>query len=318
MYSTITSFLAVRVAQIKRIIAATGYLHTLFYVGLFALLLLVSYEHVKLFPNVFFVAGAVGACMAYIQLTRTDKTFVFSITEHARWVFFAEYLLLSLPFILLMLATPHGYVALMLLLFLYACTFLNIRFRKRAGSLLATRYLPAYNFEWIAGVRANFWVLVPLYILAVGLMFIKFASLALVWVLMVLIASFYQHCEPVNVLQLPELPPKLFLLQKLRSHLLLYLVLVLPVLVGYAVFNPDTAWVALLFLLMSSINVCFFILSKYALYTPNSKLTANQVLVSLALFSILIPFLLPLPLIMCIRNYFKAKNNLNYYLDAYN
>jgi hypothetical protein len=57
----------------------------------------------------------------------------------------------------------------------------------------------------------------------------------------------------------------------------------------------------------------FAILLKYAAYSPNDNLSQNSVLFFFGFLGSIIPFLLPLPLIMNIRNYKKAVTNLNRY-----
>ena len=72
-----------------------------------------------------------------------------------------------------------------------------------------------------------------LYILALGLSFYQYASLFFLWLMLSVIASFYNESEPLNVLLAKELTAKKFIRLKIFTHLKLYLIVFIPVLFVY-------------------------------------------------------------------------------------
>ncbi|MDX5347098.1 MAG: hypothetical protein LPK19_07605, partial [Hymenobacteraceae bacterium] len=92
------------------------------------------------------------------------------------------------------------------------------------------------------------------------------------------------------------------------------LILYLPVLLLCAVFHPALWPVYLIFMVLQVIGLMLAITTKYSSYSPNASLSANSVLLFLSQLGLLLPFLLPLPLVLLIRNYRRAVYNLSFYL----
>jgi hypothetical protein len=88
-----------------------------------------------------------------------------------------------------------------------------------------------------------------------------------------------------------------------------------------SVFNPETVFINVMFLVVQLTVVALAVLMKYRIYIPLDSLQGLyiiliviQVVTVLPMFMGGIPFLLILPVILCIRFYFSAKNNLKEYL----
>lgn len=77
-------------------------------------------------------------------------------------------------------------------------------------------------------------------------------------------------------------------------------------------------WLVLILIVYGTADIALIIISKYAAYQPNTKITAGQVAISLSLFGILLPILFPLTLFYIIKKYIAARRNLTSYLYAYN
>ena len=310
-------FIKVRLLQLKREVILLGPFYTLFFLGLFTFAGLVLHRQMNLLPNAYYALAIISLLPLSIQLTRNDKRFVATTANRPHLVYFFEYIFFSIPIIIVMLLSQHGHLTFLLLPIYYIIALIEYQPRRRKGIIPYSRFLPADNFEWIAGFRRYGWYILPVYVLALAFIPAKFVSLLLLWLILGIISSFYQEGEPLTILMAKEIPARKFIRQKLRNHLKLYSLFSLPIIPGYSLLNWETAWVALLLFLLSIINVCFFILSKYSHYVPNTKIKSNNISIGLALISMLIPFFLPLPLLMSIRAYAKSKNNLKQYLDAY-
>lgn len=311
------NYLHIRMLQLYRELKAVGPLYLLLFLVLFGFAEVMLYQQMSEFSRAIWLPAVLVFAVASVHLSRNDHEFVRLTTHKPQHLFFAEYIVFSSPFWLVMLCTANGYLALSVFPFLWGLSFLRFRNKKRAGWIPYGKWIPADNFEWIGGMRQYFRYLLPLYLLALGMLPFLFVSLFWLWIFQTLLAGFYFTGEPVEVLLASELPPAKFLRRKLLRHLKLFVILILPIVVGYALFHPETAWVAGLFFLLSCTNLCVFILSKYSIYQPNKKLSANSTKITLAFLSVLIPFLLPLPILLCITEYGKAKTRLKPYLDAY-
>jgi hypothetical protein len=196
-------------------------------------------------------------------------------------------------------------------------SFITYQPKQRKGAVDFSRIIPESAFEWIAGLRKYGIMISFLYLAALGLCFVQFASLFIAWFITMIIAEFYEECESIQILIVDELPANDFIIKKMRSQTLIYLQCIMPLLVIYSIFNYATFYITIGFLFFSILNINCSILSKYALYTPNSILSENKIINGLIHASILIPFLLPLSVIMFFRNYWRANEKLNKYLNAY-
>jgi len=56
---------------------------------------------------------------------------------------------------------------------------------------------------------------------------------------------------------------------------------------------------------------------KYSFYEPNSKSSAAQIFIGIGFVGLLMPIFAPLIILLSLRFYLKAKQNLSYYLNDY-
>lgn len=91
--------------------------------------------------------------------------------------------------------------------------------------------------------------------------------------------------------------------------------MMLPVLAINTAFHPSLFLVNLAFIVLQLMLLVCFILAKYAIYAPNKKLESNSVILSVAGLGTIIPFLLPIPLVLILFNYRKAIRTLKPYFD---
>ena len=168
-------------------------------------------------------------------------------------------------------------------------------------------------FEWWAGIRRKAWLWVSLYLLALCLTFLPFVSLALLWLLVWLNASFFNYGESLQILYTSGRTGRAVLRNKLRTYLLLTIVLSLPILFLYLVFHPEH-WLWVVFALPAFGSLTgIAIVIKYKLYQPGGFLSVHSFLLALAGLSLLVPFLVPLMVFMWAYYYPQAVKNLNYY-----
>lgn len=315
----IIKFINLRIIQIKRELNNLGIFFSLFYLCLFVFLGIFAFKEVSQYPGTLFVSSGLNIILlSTIHINRKDKKFVTSIVSRPGLLFFVEYVILSIPFLVIILISDYWYYSILYFPIYFAIVLINYTPKNKAKFTGISKIIPLNNFEWIAGFRKYFWLILILYFIAAALLFINYVSLFFLWLILGIISSFYQECEPVNIIQLDELPVNSFIIKKLKDHIGIYLLFALPLITGYCLFNIETAWIALIFYFLSTINLCFFILVKYSFYKPDKTLIAYRIFAAIAQCGIIFPFLLLVPLIMCFRQYKIAKLNLEKYLDAYN
>jgi hypothetical protein len=228
---------------------------------------------------------------------------------------FFEYALFTLPFSITSLFTNVWYLYPIFLFLLFCLPYISYSLKKLTHLKKLSRLIPAYNFEWISGVRKTFIFLFPLYVFAICLSWFRILPLFLCWLITVNIISFYTECEPFHMLKEGGQNSKQFLRKKLVQHSKHLLMILLPIAIINFTFNPEYFLLIPLFLLMQLVLLWFAICMKYGTYRPLQNSSVNNLMASLVILGSIIPFLLPIPLLMTIYYYSKAKTNLITYLD---
>ena len=305
----------IRLLRAKREIRSLGLLYSLLFAALISGAVFVLYKQYLQRPNCWAAAGILLALAVVVQVSRTDKEFVFRQLPNPKRAVFTEYSLLSLPFTVPVLFTPHWYCFLVL-----TAGFLALAGWRYSVSSRYTlfpwlsRFTGKQNFEWTSGARKSLPALVLVYCLALAFCWVPVLPLFFLWGISLIAISFYQESEPLPLLRAFAIQPDKILKQKIVRHGKLLLLLQLPVLLLALLFNPQLWYVYVLFPPLQLLLLASAILLKYSSYEPNRKVSANMLLTSLAAFGTLVPALLPLPLFICFRYWGKAKERLQFYL----
>ncbi len=149
--------------------------------------------------------------------------------------------------------------------------------------------LPPGTFEWQSGLRKNLSVIVLFWITGLaGFVHPGFSAFS-VFMLTLVVTSFYAETEPLPMLHAKELPAGRFLAWKLRRHLFLFAALLLPVAVAAGTHTALLPYTLGYYL--ASINLAAFaILLKYNNYRPGAISGAHQLATTLACFiSVILP-----------------------------
>jgi len=252
---------------------------------------------------------------AMLQINRKDKQFIFSHLENPHWQLFTEYTALTLPFFSAAVFTKSWLYFPLEIVALFCLPFLHLEARSKAVLKNMSRVIPAAHFEWIAGVRKNIALITALYILAAAFCWFRILPLFLLWFLTTMILSFYSECESLQILRETGQPAGKFLLLKLYGHCKYIVLFFTPLIVVNTLCNPEFLLINLLFIPVQVALLCFAILLKYSLYAPNKLETGNSVLLTSIAVLVSLPYFLPIPVILAFIYFYKAKKNLNYYLN---
>jgi hypothetical protein len=228
---------------------------------------------------------------------------------------YSEYLALTFPFAITSLFTANWFYFPVLMTALIIVPFLKFTVKQKTVFKNISAIIPAADFEWISGFRKTFIYILPLFILAISFSWFRILPLLILWFITVSVSSFYAECEPLHILKEGNHSSKSLLKRKLIRHSKYIVLLYAPVLLINTIFNPQYWVLNLLFIPIQVSLVCYSVCLKYATYVPNKKQFGNSIILSLVSLGSIIPFLLPIPLLMAVFTYGKAKQNLNNYLN---
>jgi hypothetical protein len=173
-----------------------------------------------------------------------------------------------------------------------------------------TRLFPAYQFEWVAGIRRTLLLLIPLLLVAVILSPVKLFGLAAPLLINSIFISFYNEFEPLIMLNPENLRTEEFLSRKTYFTDKILIMTNLPLLIINSAFHPEVIWYNAGFLISFMILAHCTIYIKYASYEPKASMPFHFDFL-LLYASIFIPFLLPVSFLILYYNKKKAITNIS-------
>ncbi len=308
------SLLYIRIKQLKREINGLS-LYIIPIIAIAAYIAFVTFKEFQKGQNAFYIIIALSVLCLSIHFSRKDKTFVFKHLDNPHIQIFLEYVLLTLPFSITCMVTKSWYCYPILLIALFCIPLFKFEFKQRASFKKLSHIISATNFEWISGFRKQYISIICLYILAIAFCWLKILPLFLLWFLTIIILSFYSECESIQVLREGNKAPKHFLIAKLKACITYVLILYTPIVIVNSFFNPDFLIINLLFIPIQISLLAFAICFKYSSYTANKIKIGNNLPLAIVSMGSALPHFLPVPAILFIVYFYKAKDNLKQYLD---
>jgi hypothetical protein len=306
--------LNIRLIQAKRELNSTG-LGVLIILGLLIFLIYAAYTVFVKSPDAYYLTVFLFIVCVSIQSYRNDKQFVYVHIRKSYFEIYSEYLALTFPFAVSSLFTDNWLCFPILALALFLVPFLKFTLKQKTYFTTISSFIPATDFEWISGFRRSFGYLIPLYLLALGLSWFRVFPLLILWFISVTIASFYTECEPLHILREGDFSSAELLKRKLIRMVKYMLILQIPVLAINTIFNPEFWLLNLLFIPLQVSFLSYAVCLKYSSYEPNKNAIGNNVVLSVISLGSIIPYFLPIPLLMAVFTFGKAKMNLNNYLN---
>lgn len=279
-----------------------------------------SFATFKAYQNLIYgslIAGFLFLSCLSFHLRRKDKFFAQLHIPNWRIQFYAEYVTATIPFSFTALFSKHYYLFPLLLLALLIVPFIQYSpVQKTKLKNISKIFTPSDSIEWISGIRRNFPVMVPIYVLAIVTCRMRFLPLLLLWFITTTILNFYNEYESLNILKSNHHQASHFLNHKIKKHCLYVGYFYCPILVFNAIFNSDFIDINILFLLVQFALLTFAITNKYTNYIPAQINIASNSAVAIISIGSIIPYLLPLPLMFSVVYYKRAIQNLkNYFHD---
>lgn len=312
------ALLIIRTKQILRGLVGIGLVRLVFLVGLigflgFALFMKASDESSAQYISIGFIL-----LLALVQLRRGDKLFLKSHFANFRFVFLAEYTTLSIPVLFCFLFHGQWISMIELLWGLLIVIHLDLNPQGKSINTKLHGLIPSDCIEWKAGVRKQFFLVVPIWIIAACTSFFIGSVPIAVFVLGFSVFSFFERCEPFQILQSHELGAKKFLFHKVKRQILLFTIIIAPLLGLFLTFHFGQWYIPVVEFLIFIFLHIYVIMTKYAFYEPNIKSPAAQTLGGIGALGVIIPIFLPVVWLLTIYFYVKSVDKLNYYLNDYN
>ena len=303
----------VRFRQVVAEIRMLG-LYNLIVAATFFFLAYISFKLQQEIHTAISINIVLGMLCLMLHAARNDKNFVHLNTLNPHGEMFLEYLFITIPFSFGLFVTNHWYLFVLLNMFLFGITFIRYSYERRTYFRKISRIIHPDLFEILSGTRKNVIYMIILYVLAAGLSWMKIVPLVFLWLLIVSVVSFYEECESLTVLREGNLSPRVFIMRKYRGNLVFILKVIFPVLLINSLVNPEYFMLNSLFLLIPLSLITFALGIKYSHYRPSIRNSGQRIMTSIVSAGTLIPFLLPVPVVLSVIYYYKAKKNLNQFL----
>lgn len=313
----ITNLIRIRLRQIRREMVGIGLLRVMVLLVMVFLLLAFMFLQTSKLPNALYASAIVWLLILLLHRNREDKQFLSFGFNHFRWIFYLEYLAISIILVVFLLI--HKLWLLSLLAIVIPLVIAHVDIGKGQtryhGRLL--QWIPLECMEWRGGMRRMLPIVATVWLAGIVFSFFVGSVPAALLVIGVIVLNFYERCEPYPMLTALEKSPDGLLALKIRQHTYLVTLLSLPLMASFLVFHFSIWYVPFLIFILLYILQIYSIIAKYAFYEPNSKSLAAQLLVGIGFIGLIIPIFAPLVLLLMLRFYFKAKQKLNFYLNDF-
>ena len=123
--------------------------------------------------------------------------------------------------------------------------FLNGSINALSINTKLQEWIPHDSFEWKAGVRQQFLILVPLWVVALFTSWFIGSVPIAIFFLGIICFKFYEESEPVPMLMLYELNPAKLIKHKIKKQLSIYFIIIAPLLICFWFFQYEYWYIPL-------------------------------------------------------------------------
>lgn len=255
------------------------------------------------------MAGVTATLIYAYHSNRKDRNFIRFYLKQPISQILLNYNISVLPISASLIYNKNTIAAITLHVVISFVSLFELKFSGRKLFFI-NRFIPSDQFEWISGLRNNFYLIIVLSLLAIFLSPVKLFGLAALFLLNTIFLSFYNLNEPLIMLNPTFLSSEKFLSQKINFLFKMILITNSPLLIVNAFFQPDSIWFSALFLVGLLILASCTVYLKYANYQPGESQSfhIDQLILFAGLF---LPYLLFLSAYLYFHNRKKAILQLN-------
>lgn len=305
----------------QRFLMELGFLRAALVCGFVLAIFIFLFFHLNSHKIVWGGIAIYSLLITSIQFSRNDKLFLKSIFINPRLAFTIEYVCLTIPLSVLLLAKGYIFPSLSFIPIVFLIPFLNYSVSIQPKWQMSFPFLPATAFEWKVGLRQNLWVIILLQV--AGLFFYPYQVSFFIVILLIgiITATFYLEMESRLMLesQLEVWKQSNFLIKKIGHAFLLLFMNTLPISIAFFIFHFNFWYLFLGLFLLTFLLLAFSITVKYAFYEEGkNQRFMLAILQSLAIILLILPFISGFPspiLLFILLVYFfrKAQKNLKEY-----
>jgi hypothetical protein len=252
-----------------------------------------------------------------LHTKREDKLFLKINFSSHKWIYFIEYLFVSVVLITFLLIHNFWNIALLTIAVLGIISQLDLKKNRTSYNTRIQKWIPDECFEWKSGVRNLFPIIVIIWLIGVSFSFFVGSVPFALFILGIISLNFLEKGEPYQMIIAFEKDPNKFLSLKIKQQLAILTIISTPMIISFQFFHFNLWYVPFIVYIIFCILQVYAILVKYSFYEPNSKSTAAQVFIGIGFVGLLMPIFAPLIILLSLRFYLKAKQNLSYYLNDY-
>ena len=327
----IITIFKIRLLQFFRLLKGIGLFRIIILILILWLILFLIFQFLISPENTVNSLIAIGLLLLSLHASRNDKYFINTTIKSPYSIYLSEYLLLILPFLVIWIVYFNwiGIGLLILIVLLIPLISINLKLQY-LGSIvkllinpfnsnlnskfkISLPFVSTSSFEWISGIRRNLLILIPVYLIFLAFSFKPYVAVVGLVFLSILISNFYFYGESREFVELFAKNPSEFLLQKIFTNLKQLIVLFTPILIIAIIFQTSTLYYLIGALIISFLIQVLTIVFKYGLFEENANLNRNSIIVYINIIFVIVPLFWPVPLIMGIRYYIKARENLKKY-----
>jgi hypothetical protein len=250
-----------------------------------------------------------------IHAKRQDKLFLNIHFKNYKLILLTEYLILSLPVLMVLLYHKYRLICIIHLLLTVSLPFFKFTPKNKNLNTKIQQLVPKQSFEWKSGLRKNLFIIMPLWIIGMASSFFMPSVPVVLFILGIIFISFYEKAEPLQMLLASEMSSSKYIINKIKFQLTIFSLISFPLIIGFIIFHYDKWYIPAVEYCAFVLIYVFVIISKYAYYKPGTSSNIAQLFIAL---SIVVPVFIPFLGLLSIYYYFKAKKNLNTYLNDYN
>ena len=331
----IITIFKIRLLQLFRLLKGIGLIRIIIVLLILWFLSILIYNFAIVPEDTVKMSIITGLLLFSVHASRKDKHFLKIAFKISYPIYLSEYLLLIIPFFVIWIIHSNWFAAglLVLIVLLIPLVYVNFRmqyvssiikvlinpFKLNLNSKFKIRlpFISTRSFEWISGIRRNLILLVPVYLFILAFSFKPYVAVVGLIFLSILISGFYYYGEPREFIELLANNPIDFILHKIFINLKQLFIVFIPIIIIATVFQTSTWYYLIGAIIISFFIQAFTIVIKYGLFEENARLNRNSIIIfANILFIIVLPAFWPVPLIMGIKYYLKARKNLKkYYHD---
>jgi hypothetical protein len=317
MLTTLSQYLSFRAKQLFRVLKDIGIGHLIILAPILFVGILGVLQFILTDQN-FSVAALLLFTLAGNHWNRKDRFFLKQFPLPITLIFCLDYVILCSPFIACFIFWAKWQNLMVLSIGILILVLVKPPYHKgvnkKIGHLFSFEWIPLEIFEWRAGLRKNTWTFLCLYGLGLGLSFYPITAPIFVFLMAYGVTTFFQFYENKDLLLAVNHDKKL-LQKKTIGSLKIFNGLMLPHYLLFIFFNPNPQYLGALVVvsIISQLIIIFAIAMKYKTYSFHERKIHNNFPLAIFMACWTFPFLWPIPILMTIRFWKKAKENLIYH-----